>query len=286
MADLISIVKGILESKKVDVVVGYTRATSPNRTRPIVIRNASEADALVIDSSCLNNLATYLTRKENKGRKVGIVAKGCDVKAIVQLIVENQIKRENVYIIGVKCNGVKKGFEGEDSKVLAEKCLNCHVKTPHLYDELAEMVSDNLSGKDEKAELIAKLEAMSPQERFSFWESEFEKCIRCYACRQACPLCYCERCIADKSMPRWVETSATKRGNFAWNIVRAFHLSGRCIGCNECERVCPAGIPLSLLNRKMAIVAKSEFGYESGMSVEAQTLIGTYDVKDKEEFIK
>jgi len=160
------------------------------------------------------------------------------------------------------------------------------VKTPHLYDELAEMVSDNLSGKDEKAELIAKLEAMSPQERFSFWESEFEKCIRCYACRQACPLCYCERCIADKSMPRWVETSATKRGNFAWNIVRAFHLSGRCIGCNECERVCPAGIPLSLLNRKMAIVAKSEFGYESGMSVEAQTLIGTYDVKDKEEFIK
>ena len=286
MADLISIVKGILESKKVDVVVGYTRATSPNRTRPIVIRNASEADALVIDSSCLNNLATYLTRKENKGRKVGIVAKGCDVKAIVQLIVENQIKRENVYIIGVKCNGVKMGFEGEDSKVLAEKCLNCHVKTPHLYDELAEMVSDNLSGKDEKAELIAKLEAMSPQERFSFWESEFEKCIRCYACRQACPLCYCERCIADKSMPRWVETSATKRGNFAWNIVRAFHLSGRCIGCNECERVCPAGIPLSLLNRKMAIVAKSEFGYESGMSVEAQTLIGTYDVKDKEEFIK
>ena len=286
MADLISIVKGILESKKVDVVVGYTRATSPNRTRPIVIRNASEADALVIDSSCLNNLATYLTRKENKGRKVGIVAKGCDVKAIVQLIVENQIKRENVYIIGVKCNGVKKGFEGEDSKVLAEKCLNCPVKTPHLYDELAEMDSDNLSGKDEKAELIAKLEAMSPQERFSFWESEFEKCIRCYACRQACPLCYCERCIADKSMPRWVETSATKRGNFAWNIVRAFHLSGRCIGCNECERVCPAGIPLSLLNRKMAIVAKSEFGYESGMSVEAQTLIGTYDVKDKEEFIK
>jgi len=286
MADLISIVKGILESKKVDVVVGYTRATSPNRTRPIVIRNASEADALVIDSSCLNNLATYLTRKENKGGKVGIVAKGCDVKAIVQLIVENQIKRENVYIIGVKCNGVKKGFEVEDSKVLSEKCLNCNVKTPHLYDELVEMGSDNLSGKDEKAELIAKLEAMSPQERFAFWEKEFEKCIRCYACRQACPLCYCERCIADKSMPRWVETSATKRGNFAWNIIRAFHLSGRCIGCNECERVCPAGIPLSLLNRKMAMVAKSEFGYESGMSLDAPTLIGTYDVKDKEDFIK
>ncbi len=286
MADIISIARGVFENKKADILIGYTKATSEGRTRPVIVRSADEVQNLVLNSSCLNNLATYLTRKENKGKKVAIVAKGCDIKSIVQLIAESQIKRENVYIIGVKCNGVKRSFEGEDSKKIAEKCLNCNVRTPHLADETVDMSDEGLTGKDEKAELIEKLDSMSAEERFAFWEEQFEKCIKCYACRQACPLCYCERCIADKSMPRWVESSPTKRGNFAWNIVRAFHLSGRCIGCNECERVCPAGIPLSLLNRKMVMVAKSEFGYESGMSADAPTLIGTYDLKDKEEFIK
>lgn len=286
MADLLSVVKGILEKRLADVVVGYARASSSGRTRPTIICQPQDAERLIIDSSCLNNLSTYLTRRELKDKKVAIVAKGCDIKAIVQLIAENQIKRENIYIIGVKCSGVKRSFDRQDSKTIAEKCLTCKVKTPHLYDEIVEMRDEGLSGRDEKAALIERIESMSARERFSFWEEQFERCIKCYACRQVCPLCYCERCIADKSMPRWIEASATKRGNFAWNIVRAFHLAGRCVGCNECERVCPAGIPLSLLNRKMITVVKEEFGYESGINSDSPTLIGTYDVKDREEFIR
>ncbi|MCX7944556.1 MAG: 4Fe-4S dicluster domain-containing protein [Deltaproteobacteria bacterium] len=286
MADIISIAKSIFENQKAEMIIGYAKATKEGRTRPVVVRTLDEVKELVLNSFCLNNLSTYLTRKENKGKRVAIVAKGCDIKAIVQLIAENQIRRENVYVVGVKCSGVRRGFEGHDSTKIAEKCITCNVKTPHLFDELVEMKGEELPGTDEKAESIVKLEQMTANERFAYWEEQFERCIKCYACRQICPLCYCERCIADKSMPRWIETSPTKRGNFAWNIVRAFHLSGRCIGCNECERVCPAGIPLSLINRKMAKVAKSEFGYESGMDPNAPTLIGTYDVKDKEDFIR
>ncbi|MGB9600113.1 MAG: hypothetical protein ACPL7I_06135, partial [Myxococcota bacterium] len=146
MADLLTVIKGVFENKKADIVIGYTKASTEGRTRPIIIRSVEEATGLVVDSSCLNNLSTYLTRRENKGKKVAIVAKGCDIKAIVQLVAESQIKREDVYIIGIRCNGVKKGFEGEDAKHLAEKCLNCNVKTPHLYDELIEMKDESLTG--------------------------------------------------------------------------------------------------------------------------------------------
>jgi ferredoxin len=139
---------------------------------------------------------------------------------------------------------------------------------------------------DGKLKMIRKIEALSSAEKWDIFEEQFDKCIKCYACRQACPLCYCERCISDKSVPRWIESSASKRGNFSWNIIRAFHLAGRCIGCNECERACPMEIPLSLLNRKMAMVAQEEFKYVSGLDPNTPTLIGSYDLKDDEDFIE
>ncbi len=89
-------------------------------------------------------------------------------------------------------------------------------------------------------------------ERMAFWKAEFDRCMKCYACRQVCPLCYCERCVADKNRPTVIDTSATLKGNFAWHITRAFHLAGRCVGCDECTRACPAGIDLRLLNLSLA----------------------------------
>ena len=87
--------------------------------------------------------------------------------------------------------------------------------------------------------------------------------MRCYACRQVCPLCFCERCVADKSRPQWIETAPHPRGNLAWHLTRALHLAGRCVGCGECERACPAGIPLALLNRKVPQVVEERFGYRA-----------------------
>ncbi|MBK7446013.1 MAG: hypothetical protein IPJ45_08325 [Ignavibacteria bacterium] len=98
-----------------------------------------------------------------------------------------------------------------------------------------------------------------------------------------CPLCYCQRCITDKAIPRWIESSSHQRGNFAWNIVRAFHLSARCTGCGECDRACPMDIPLSLINRRMAMEAKKSFSYVSGRSLETPTLVGSFNEKDSDE---
>ncbi len=45
---------------------------------------------------------------------------------------------------------------------------------------------------------------------------------------------------------------STAAGNTTWNVTRAMHLAGRCVGCDECARVCPADIRLDLLNRRVA----------------------------------
>lgn len=274
----------LLRNGTVKVIIGYAEGTTPLRAKPFIARTPEDAEKLIFNKYCVNNLAVYLTRKEYKGKgTIGIVAKGCDVKGIVQLIQENQIVKDDIYIIGVNCSGAVSDFGKEEYSV---KCLHCQVRTPHLYHTLVGKSGEIIPAEDTHLQLIKKIESMSSEEKWAFWEAEFEKCVKCYACRQACPLCYCEKCIADKSMPRWIESSAHTRGNFAWNIIRAFHLSGRCIGCNECERACPAQIPLSLLNRKMGMVAKSEFDYTAGMALDTPTLVGNYNTSDREDFIK
>lgn len=286
MQALIEKAKELLINKEVLFIIGYAKDGS--RTRPFIARKPEDAEKLVFNHYCINNLAVYLTRIDiPMNGKVGIVAKGCDIRSIVALIQEKQIKRENVYIIGMNCNGVVKDFIYDWNKdSVATKCLRCMVRTPHVADVILGELEEFEKPEDNHLKKLQMLQEMSPEERWNFWEKEFEKCIKCYACRQVCPLCYCEQCIVDKTTPRWIESSASIRGNFAWNIIRAFHLAGRCIGCGECDRACPMDIPLSLLNRKMGMVAFKEFNYSHGMDINEPTLIGSYKMTDKNDFIK
>ena len=133
---------------------------------------------------------------------------------------------------------------------------------------------------------LEALLAQPPAERMVAWAREFERCVKCYACRQVCPLCYCERCLVEKNRPTVIDPSPTVKGNFAWHITRAFHLAGRCIGCDECTRVCPSGIDLRLLNLSLAQAAEEHFGYRAGINRDVEPLIGTYSLQDKENFIR
>ena len=136
------------------------------------------------------------------------------------------------------------------------------------------------------AKEIARLEALTPKERWAYWKEQFSKCIKCYACRQVCPFCFCEQCLCDRNKPQMVESTPRPAGNTAWHIVRAMHLAGRCAGCAECERVCPMDIPLNLLNRKMAKELKQLYDYEAGFEVKEQGPLNSYTEKDDQSFIK
>jgi ferredoxin len=285
--------KRILSEGQVTAIVGYTPARRQGSAQPIVIQNPDDAAKLIFSPACVNNLAVYLTKAKKeipkKGR-IAIVVKGCDLKALVGLMGESQLKREELYIIGVPCAGVlattMQSGQGLTSESIASKCAECDARLPVGCDFVPAQQPVTPELEKKYAAEIARLEALSPAERWAFWKGQFAKCIKCYACRQVCPFCFCEQCLCDRNKPQMVETTPRPAGNTAWHIVRAMHLAGRCAGCAECERVCPMDIPLNLLNRKMAKELKELYAYEAGFEVREKGPLASYDEKDDQSFIK
>lgn len=283
----------LLAAGEVVAVIGYKAGRRTGTAMPAIITDPERAVDLIFSPACVNNLALYLTKAKKevarKGR-MAIVAKGCDMKALAGLMTESQIKREELFIMGVACAGVYGSGANRSEPLsadnLARKCRECAAHNPEGADALVGALSPLAEQTPVEAEELARLEAMSPQERWAFWKEHFARCIRCYACRQVCPFCYCEQCLCDRNRPQAVDNTPRPAGNMAWHIVRAMHLAGRCAGCAECERVCPMDIPLNLLNRKMAKELKELYGFEAGLTPVEKGPLTTYDEKDDQSFIK
>ncbi len=213
------------------------------------------------------------------------------MKAIAGLLGEAQLKREELYLIGVPCMGVLASTAQPatelTSATIAPKCTECNAHLPSGCDFVPNVqLPAEPQPEGKYAAEIARLEALTPAERWAYWKEQFAKCIKCYACRQVCPFCFCDQCLCDRNKPQMVDTTPRPAGNTAWHIVRAMHLAGRCAGCAECERVCPMDIPLNLLNRKMAKELKELYDYEAGFEVNDKGPLTTYTDKDDQSFIK
>lgn len=289
MQELRDLAKRLLQEKQVNAILGYECGRLG--ARPAVVTEGDACDRLIFDHRCVQNLAAYLSPRRTLVAGLGriaVVIKPCDAKAVAGLIRESQIKRENMVLIGLRCGGVVTDPASSnelDSDTLAPRCAACEKNEPALADHILGECKTIPAGKEKRNEQLAQIEAMSSAEKLALWTSLLSRCTRCYACRQVCPMCFCERCVAEKTQPSWIESSPHARGNFAWHLTRALHLAGRCVDCGECERACPAQIPLGLLNRKAAQIVAARYGYSVSDDPSTKAPIGTYRLEDGQEFI-
>ena len=313
MEEVIKVAKELIAKDDIEAVLGYEKGRAPFQNVPFFARTEKDCEKLVLNSLCLNNLATYI--RDFKGKKIAVFAKPCDAKAVVGLIQEKQVERDKVHIVGINCPGVvnpkalmkaldgKKvedwKIEGEKIKVkaggenkelaikdfLMNKCISCEERSPHLFDQI---IGKEVKVKTDAKEFarVEELEKLSQEEKQKYWNEHFERCIRCYACVKSCPLCYCEQCFVHTSVPQWIDKSVDIKSNKAFHLIRALHLAGRCIGCGECDRACPVDIPLGELNKKMAKSVIENFDYVPGKDYEVPPPLSTFKKEDPEEFIR
>jgi len=111
---------------------------------------------------------------------------------------------------------------------------------------------------------IASLKEMSTEEKFSYWREEFSRCIKCYGCRDACPICYCKDCILEAD--RGIVAPGEIPPDIMFPMIRSVHVMDSCVNCGQCEDICPMDLPLArlifMLNRELGDIFKNEPGMD------------------------
>lgn len=314
----------LLADGKVDLVIGFEEGSLPMRATPCFITDAGEAEKLVWNSYCLNNLALYLPgvfapnprlKEQPPAPKVAIIVKGCDGRSVAGLIKERQVPRENLTIIAVPCPGMldagvaqrlvganeiisaqesnktvsikddsDKKKEFDRKELLAEACRFCVHRAAPVYDESI----GELPHDEEPLAADSRFEEFmekSTDQRWDYFCREISKCVLCNACRSACPNCYCKVCFADQTRPNWTGSGDELRDVLFYHLGRIFHQAGRCVDCGACVRACSMGVDLRTFTYKLVKDAQDLFGYTAGLDLEELPLLTRFSETDQDSFI-
>ncbi len=312
---LINKALSLLADGTVTAVLGYRQGEFFYDITPSVFTTAEDIkENFVFNDFCGANLSKFLVSKtKNTEGKILVFLKPCDTYSFNQLLTEHRFNREAVYVVGIPCEGMAdtakllssasqgvisaEALEGgfnlqtlydeeavfvPTEQILAERCINCKSKKHVAFDELIGDEGEVLSSA--RFDEVEKLELLTPEEKFAFWQGELSRCIRCNACRNVCPACTCEKCVFDN--PESGAESKAPTNSFEeqmFHIIRAFHVAGRCTDCGECSRVCPQNIPLHLLNRKFIKDINTFYGeYQAGAQVGSRAPLVDFTLDDIE----
>lgn len=311
-------VKELLEKQEVDLVIGWGEGSLPLKATPLFISKPEDADKLIFDETCRNNLTSYLTKDKRKlGQiydKIAIIVKGCDSRSVVLYAVEKQIKRENVILIGIPCQGIvekkkimaltegkeiwEKEIKGDKislkgrnfdmtvplQDVLSDSCLNCRFPDAPEHDIFIGEPRPEVAAEKEFA-VVEEFEQKSPEERWEYIKSEYSRCIRCYACRNVCPSCYCSECFVDQNDPQWIGKTPEVTDSIIFHLIRNLHIAGRCVDCGSCVSACPVDIDLRIMHKKVGKEIKERFDYIAGKDINEKPAMSSYCENEKQDFI-
>ena len=308
--ELIERAKELLSQGKIDRVIGWKAGEFTYDITPAVFHTANELDkSFVFNRFCGANLSKYLVKETKKEGTVLVFLKPCDTYSFNQLLKEHRINRDAVYVVGVPCEGMldaasirSRGIDGilsvsvendtasvstlygekklPVSDCMPDRCKNCKGKKHMVYDEL--IGNDGELADSHRFDEVERLENMTTEERFAFWQNELSRCTRCNACRDVCPACTCENCVFNNPKSGMENKAAADSFEESmYHIIRAFHVAGRCTDCGECSRVCPQHIPLHLLNRKFIKDINEFYGeYQAGEDTDSRAPLTNYRKED------
>jgi formate dehydrogenase subunit beta len=179
------------------------------------------------------------------------------------------------------------GFEHtlKKSDYLQDNCRRCMHRNPVIHDAIVGDLVEERKDPDPYDD-VKEIEAMASEEKWEFFSNLIRDCVRCYACRNACPLCYCPTCFVDESDPQWVGKSIDPNDAMTFHMLRAYHCAGRCTDCGACEQACPMDIKVRFFTRKLNKDALELYGHEAGLSIEERPPLDTYRPDDYDKFIR
>jgi len=267
MTPLQNKVAELFENRTINLMIGFKSVLNKFPV-PFFFNSASQVEQLIFTPDCKGNLSVYLHKVEVKqAKKVGLLANIATLRSLVQLTSENQLGDIEKTVITIN---------RQNEVVVFENMEEVEVYVQANFPEYSE----------EDKILLEKLNSMTRAERWQYWTDQFAVCVKCYACRAVCPMCYCSSCTVESNQPQWIKVSSETTGNLEWHTTRAMHLAGRCINCGECGRICPVGIPVHLLTAQMNLDIEKEFGAKTGFSCTSGYALNTFKPGDKEQFIK
>jgi len=244
--DMKTEVKRWLETGIVDVFLGYKRMMNHPLPYCFVKADLEAVDDLITGPArySLEKIATHIA-SVRPDLKIGMLARDCNQRALNVLFIWNQLSPDQVKTVNVNC---------------CPSNLKQHGDCSYLEPEKAGTYKQRVGlGKALDPQAV---EEFSPQERLSRWMYEFQKCIKCYGCRNICPVCFCKACSLENK--ELIGTGALPPEAPIFHLVRAVHMAGRCIDCGLCEDACPVDIPLRSLYRKVNEIVVAVFDYETG----------------------